>query len=102
MAGFTRRTYIRRYLEVPIEFSSRNHDNGQQAIVCDCCKGGMHFISEVYIEPGADILIHPCELLQTYHHDQCETGCRARVVWCHRCKDENRQGFRIGVEFTPP
>ncbi len=101
MAGFTRRTYLRRYLKAPIEFRERDQAEGQQALVFDCCRGGMHFISDDYIEPGAVIFVHPSEPLNACLHVHGESGCPARVVWCRRCSGENQQGFSIGIKFTP-
>ena len=98
MAGFTRRTYLRRYLKVPIEFRGPDQAEGQQALVFDCCRGGMHFISDDYIEPGAIIFVRPCETLDAYFHVHGETGYPARVVWC-RPTGEGRHW--VGLEHLP-
>lgn len=99
MVGFTRRAFLRRYLEAPIEFSGHGLEDGQRALVFDCCKGGMHFISACYIEVGSAITVSPCEALSQYFNGRCDSGCRARVVWCRRCTERNQQGFNIGVKF---
>ncbi len=101
MAGFTRRTYLRRYLEAPIEFRGPGQADGQHALVSDCCRGGMNFISDRYLAPGAIIFFDPCDLLDAYGHDRCETGYRARVVWCRRYAGDGHPKFSIGVKFTP-
>lgn len=101
MVRFTRRTFIRRYRETPIEFRGHGLENSHGALMFDCCKGGMHFISDFFIEPGSAIIVSPSEVLAEYFHSHADRGLRARVIWCRRCSDDIRQGFRCGVQFTP-
>ena len=101
MARYTRRTYLRRYVEAPIEFRGQGQADGQRALVSDCCRGGMNIISDRYLEPGAIIFFDPCELLDVYCQDRCKTGYRARVVWCRRCSGDSHPKFSIGVKFAP-
>ena len=101
MTKFTRRTYLRHYLKVPIEFRGCDQDEGQRALVFNCCRGGMNFISDDYVEPGTIIFVRSSEPLNAYIHARGETGGRARVVWCRRCSEDDRPRFSIGVEFTP-
>jgi hypothetical protein len=101
MTRFTRRTYIRRYLETPIEFRDHGREKGHEALMFDCCKGGLHFISDRYMAPGSAIIITPCEALQDYDHCRTAHGLPARVIWCRRCSADPRRGFRCGVQFRP-
>ncbi|MDJ0855580.1 MAG: PilZ domain-containing protein [Desulfobacterales bacterium] len=101
MAKYTRRIFIRRYLEAPIEIRGNEQDEGRLAMAFDCCKEGMHFVSDDYIGPGTIIFIRLCDGLSPNLGDGCDTSLRARVVWCRRCTRENKQGFSIGVHFSP-
>ena len=101
MAKYNRRLFIRRYREAPIEVRGQEHDEGRPAIAFDCCKEGMHFISDDYIGPGTTIFIRPCDGEYPHLGDGCETALRARVVWCRRCIEADKQGFSIGVHFSP-
>ena len=99
MSRFTRRTYLRRYLKAPIEFSGNVNDEGRQALVSDCCKEGMHFISDVYLEPGSIIWVRPCDQTSLLWDDERKTACQARVIWSRRCVKNKGEGFSIGVQF---
>jgi hypothetical protein len=101
MVRFTRRTFIRRYLETPIEFRGHGLENSHSALMFNCCRGGMHFTSDCFIEPGSAIIVSPSEALAEYYHSHADRGLKAQVVWCRQCSDEIRQRFRYGVQFTP-
>ena len=100
MITYNRRSFLRRYLKAPIEFSAQGSANEQRALMFDCCKGGMHFITDRYVEPGATIILSPCEELRNYLPTTDGCGCRATVIWCHRCTGHESQGFKIGVQFV--
>ncbi len=102
MVTFNRRSYLRRYLKTPIEFSALGLDRDQHGLMFDCCKGGMHFISDHYVEPGATIILGACEVLRHYFPATDGCGCRATVIWCRRCTGKESQGFKIGVQFERP
>ena len=102
MATFNRRSFLRRYLKTPIEFSALGLARDQRGLMFDCCKGGMHFISDHYVEPGATIVLSPCEELRHYFPAVDGCGCRATVIWCRRCTEKDLQGFKIGVQFVWP
>lgn len=102
MLRFNRRTFLRRYLKAPIEFNVLGLPNGQRALMFDCCKGGLHFISDSYVEPGATITLSSCEALRYYFPVEDTCACRATVIWCRRHTDQNRRGFKIGVQFVRP
>ncbi len=101
MAKFTRRIFIRRYLEAPIEVRGYEQDESRPAMAVDCCKAGMHFVSDDYIGPGTIVFIRPCDGPNPYLGGGCEAALRARVVWCRRCVREDQPGFSIGVQFYP-
>ena len=102
MVTFNRRGFLRRYLKTPIEFSALGLAHDQRGLMFDCCKGGMHFISDHYVEPGATIFLSPCEALRTYFPATDGCGCRATVIWCRRGTEGEAQGFKIGVQFEVP
>jgi hypothetical protein len=101
MPRFTRRTYIRRYLETPIVIRDHDLERVHGALMFDCCKGGMHFTSDRYIAPGSTIIVSPCEVLAEYFNNPPPGGLRARVVWCRRRAADPHKGFRCGVQFRP-
>lgn len=101
MAKFTRRVFIRRYLRAPIEVRGYEQDEGRPAMAFDCCKAGMHFVSDDYFGPGTIVYIRPCDGQNPHLGGSGDAALRARVVWCRRCVSENKQGFSIGVKFYP-
>ena len=99
MVTYNRRSFLRRYLKTPIAFSALGFDREQRAMMFDCCRDGMHFITDHFVEPGATIILSPCEALRNYLPTTDGCGCRATVIWCHRCTGNESQGFKIGVQF---
>ena len=102
MVTFNRRSFLRRYLKTPIAFSTLGLARDQRGLMFDCCKGGMHFISDSYVEPGATIILSPCEALRNYLPTTDGCGCQAKVIWCRPCMEQELQGFKIGVQFVQP
>lgn len=102
MATYNRRSFLRRYLKTPIEFSAPGLTRDQRGLMFDCCKGGMHFITDRYLEPGATIVLSACAALRNYLPATDGCGCRATVIWCHRCAGKESPGFKIGVQFVRP
>jgi hypothetical protein len=102
MVTFNRRSFLRRYLKTPIAFSPPGLARDQHGLMFDCCKGGIHFISERYLEPGATIILSPCEALRNYLPVTDGCSCQAKVIWCRPCTEQELQGFKIGVQFVHP
>ncbi len=102
MVTFNRRSFLRRYLKTPIAFSTLGLTRGQRGLMFDCCRGGMHFVSDRYVEPGATIILSPCEALRNYLPATDGCGCRATVIWCRPCMEKELQGFKVGVQFLRP
>jgi hypothetical protein len=99
---YTRRTFLRRYREAPVEI---RHDGTQichPARMSDCCRGGMQLIYDRFIEPGAEVIIGPGDHMVDILNGSANEDCLAEVVWCHRCDKEIPNRFIIGVRFVRP
>ena len=81
---YTRRSFLRKYREAPVEIRQHGTQQSQPAQMSDCCRGGMQLISDRFIEPGAEVV----------------ADCPAEVVWCHRCDKGTPNRFPIGVRFV--
>ena len=54
---YTRRSFLRKYREAPVEIRQHGTQQSQPAQMSDCCRGGMQLISDRFIEPGAEVVI---------------------------------------------
>ena len=99
---YTRRSYLRRYNTVPIEIF---HDGIRQrhcAQMSDCCSGGMRLISDHFIEPGSELVVHSGDHLAEIYNGAIGKECAAEVVWCRQCEETKAPRFIVGIRFARP
>lgn len=96
---YTRRSFLRKYREAPVEIRQHGTQQSHPAQMNDCCRGGMQLISDRFIEPGAEVVIGPGDHLVDILNGAAHADCPAEVVWCHRCDKGTPNRFLIGVRF---
>ena len=94
-----RREHERLDLNAPVVYAFHDSDLFYQARMSNYCKGGMCFISDNAIEPGADIYI----MMENFSPDAIDVesydGYRAEVRWCREVTLDNNQKFLVGVKY---
>lgn len=99
---YTRRSFLRRYREAPVEIRRGDTQQSHHARMSDCCRGGMQLICNRFIEPGSDVVIGPGEHLTDILNGTTHGDYPAKVVWCQRCDKGMSDRFLIGVRFVRP
>ena len=94
-----KRQYERYDLNASMVYAYHDSNLFYQARMCNYCKGGMCFMSDNAIAPGADIYI----MMETFPPDTVGTdfydGYLAEVRWCQKMLQDNSEEYKIGVKY---
>lgn len=91
------RKYMRTPYQTLISFSQPESDVYHQGQMSNYSKGGLHFTSEVEVEPGSEITIKWIDSVPIITGSEEVDVCRAEVTWYKQRKDESL--YDIGVQF---
>jgi len=94
-----KREHKRFGLNASVVYAFHDSDLFYQARMCNYCKGGMCFVSDKAIEPGADIYI----MMENFSPDAVDAefydGYLAEVRWCQKSVPESGTDFLVGVKY---
>jgi hypothetical protein len=94
-----KREHERFDLNAPVVYAFHDSDLFYQAQMSNYCKGGMCFISDNAIEPGADIYI----MMENFSPDavgaEFYDGYLAEVRWCQKSIPDSVTDFLVGVKY---
>ena len=99
---YTRRSFLRKYQEAPVEMRRSGSQKYHHARMNDCCKGGMQLMSDCFLEPGSVVIISPGSRLAEILNGTTDKDCPAEVVWCRRCAKGKPDRYLMGVQFVRP
>jgi hypothetical protein len=97
-----RRSFLRRYRQVPVEIRQDDRGGPFQANMSDCCRGGMQLATEQSIEPGSAVVIRAKGLHDIFMDEVIHQAYAAEVVWCQRLAGSRSDHFAVGVRFVLP
>jgi Tfp pilus assembly protein PilZ len=94
----TKRGYARNYLEAPIKFALTTSDRRHSGLMKNCSVGGMYFVTDVQLKPGAQIDIQIADTESRCTVPVNPSQLQSNVAWCESLDIERRK-YGVGVRF---
>ena len=85
-----KRVAERFYLKAPIQYTTPNHKNAQNANMFNCSETGLYFETKSPLKPGNDIVVSGAE---------SEKYFRANIKWCKRVGPKDKTIYGIGAQY---
>jgi hypothetical protein len=102
-AHVEKRTSERHCFSADIAFSYFNNESSHNAQILNIGSGGMCFKSNLFLQPGATIIVR---LEQIHPNGFCSGSCEglrsvtlAEVKWCHEAPNVEALFYGVGVKY---
>ena len=95
-----RRHNARSPFNASIAYAATRRQRYRGARMTDCSNGGIQFVSELALRPGAKVVIRANDPSPFRSVRKTAPGCRAEIVWCNRFSDTDCSWYEVGAKFT--